>query len=361
MRALLPKAIRSDPYTQALAAICYHLRGGLLGTRPRWRRRLAWASLIDIGTQQYVTPALAWCLRDKSFVPADVRGYFKAVLLLNEQHNEKLLNGLARVAATLNQIDIEPVLLKGAAHLVERVYPAPGVRLVGDLDVLISEDRVTKAAEALQKIGFAIGGPTIPQNHHHWPVLIDPETGAKVELHMSAVHRRSEHIIPVAEFHKNTRAVAFRGTRVRLPDATRSVAHSIIHDALDHEGYLRKTVELRQLLDLAMIRTKHESAIDWAELDRCFDAAGVGHVLAASLRFAERFFGLPVPRPVRLSERQRTARCRAERWSGIASLAGDYVRARHRDPWGVFNLFKPKTWPGRMYRIGAVLGKGRRD
>jgi len=183
-------------------------------------------------------------------------------------------------------------------------------------------------------------------------MLLDPETGAAVELHMGALHRRSEHIIPAAEFRKNTRAVAFRGSQVRLPDATRSVGHNIIHDSLDHEGYLRQRVELRQLLDLVMIRTKHESAIDWAELDRRFSAAGLGHVLAANLKVAEGLFGLPVPRVVCLSKRQRRAG-----WSRIASMTSKYVAARRRDPWGVFNLFKPGTWPSRIDRIRTALGK----
>jgi Uncharacterised nucleotidyltransferase len=252
----------------------------------------------------------------------------------------------------LNAIDIEPVLLKGAAHLVEGVYPTAGLRVVGDLDVLVPEDRVMSAAEALQKVGFKIGGPTVPENHHHWPMLLDPETGAAVELHIGALHRRSEHIIPVAEFRKNTRAVAFRGSQVRLPDATRSVGHNIIHDSLDHEGYLLQRVELRQLLDLVMIRTKYESAIDWAELDRRFSAAGLGHVLAANLKVAEGLFGLPVPRVVCLSKRQRRAG-----WSRIASMTSKYVAARRRDPWGVFNLFKPGTWPSRIDRIRAALGR----
>jgi hypothetical protein len=281
-----------------------------------------------------------------------VRGYFDAVLLLNGKRNEQLLVTLARTAATLNAIDIEPVLLKGAAHLIEPIYPALGLRVVGDLDMLVPEDRVRAAAEALQKIGFTGGGPNLPANHHHWPMLLDPDTGAAVELHIGVLHRRSEHIIPAAEFYENSRAIAFRGRYVRLLDATRSIAHNIIHDLLDHEGYLRRRIELRQLLDLAMIRTKHETTIEWAELYRRFSAAGVGHVFTANLKIAERLFGLPVPGIVRLSERERSAP-----WSQITSMAGDYLASRRRDPWGVFNLFKPKMWPGRMHRIRAALGK----
>jgi hypothetical protein len=166
--------------------------------------------------------------------------------------------------------------------------------------------------------------------------------------------------MPASEFYKNSRAVAFRGAQVRLPDATRSAAHSIVHDALDHESYLRGTVELRRLLDLVMIRVKYEPRIDWAELDCRFSAAGFGPALATTLSFAERLFGLPVPRIVQ-SARQHKAKRRAERWGQIARMPRDYVAARSRDPWGVFNLFKPRTWPARIYRMRVLLGPGSRS
>ena len=56
---------------------------------------------------------------------------------------------LDEVKDALNAIGIEPVLLKGAAHLVGGVYPAPSLRVVGDLDVLVPEERVKTAAETL--------------------------------------------------------------------------------------------------------------------------------------------------------------------------------------------------------------------
>lgn len=327
--------------------MCGHLRAGLLGARsPKPHPRLGWESLIEVSRSHYVAPALAWCLREEKLL--GLRGYCDAVLMLNDRRNEKLLKGLARVAATLNAIDVEPVLLKGAAHLVEEIYPARCLRVVGDLDILVPEDRVKCSAEALQKIGFTVGGPPQPETHHHWPMLFDPETGAAVELHTSALHRRSEDIIPAAQFHRNSRSVTFQEARVRLPDATRTVGHNIVHDALDHEGYLRQRVELRQLLDLIMIRTKYEGAIDWAELGRCFSAAGVGHVFAANLKSAEALFGMPVPHVARSMPRRR-------RWNRIGRMSRHYLAARRRDPWGVFDLFSPKTWPERITRLQEAL------
>ena len=97
--------------------------------------------LVELGGRHNVNPALAWCLAHETAAAADVPGYFDAVVDRNRKRNNQLLDSLARVVGALNAIDIEPVLLKGAAHLVERIYPVMGLRVVGDLDVLIPEGR----------------------------------------------------------------------------------------------------------------------------------------------------------------------------------------------------------------------------
>ena len=80
--------------------------------------------------------------------------YLETVLALNARRNEVLLAGLARIVGALNAIDISPMPLKGAARLIAADYPAPMLRLLGDLDVLIPAERSASAVVALQSIGF---------------------------------------------------------------------------------------------------------------------------------------------------------------------------------------------------------------
>src|SRR5712691_5071934 len=103
----------------AFTAVCEHLRAGLLGGElPRRGPEVAWELLIEASSHHYVTPALAWCIKDQPDAPSEVRDYLDTVLALNAQRNEALLAGLARIVDALNAIAIEPVLLKGAARLV---------------------------------------------------------------------------------------------------------------------------------------------------------------------------------------------------------------------------------------------------
>jgi len=279
----------------AFTAVCARIRTGLLGAP--WHdgeRPIRWELMIRQSSDQGITPTLAWTLRDDTSLPNEVRGYFAAMLSLNEARNESLLVGLARVVAILNASGIDPVLLKGAAHLVEDLYPACGLRVVGDLDLLIADGRAHEAAEALRESGFAPIETDLPDTHHHLPMLKDA-SGLGVELHTRVQHDATSPAAEVSWFVENKRPFSFRGLRLHLADPTRTVAHNVVHGQLNHALDRDGRISLRALIDLAMIRKMHESVIDWAELDDRFVRAGHGEALATYLHFGEKLLGQPMP------------------------------------------------------------------
>jgi hypothetical protein len=332
----------------AFTAVCSYLRAGLLKNTPLHRvNDPSWELLIEASSHHYVTPALAWCLKDQTEIPSEIREYLDAVLALNARRNEGLLAGLARIVAALNAIDIEPALLKGAARLVEASYPAPMLRFLGDLDVLIPAERSASAVAVLHSIGFRANADdqTLP-SAHHLPMLHERETGVGVELHTDVVADLGAAVIPTGWFYKETKPFPFRDLQIRLPDATRSAGHNIVHDQLSHWGFGGGRVELRQLLDLAMIRRASESAIDWAELDDRFCSVGFGEVLPTYLKFAEVLLGQPAPR-LRHAPRIGAVTDFSRAIEPPAMILLDYVARLRRDPRIVFKLFDLKSWPNR--------------
>jgi len=339
----------------AFTAVCNYLRAGLLKSTPLLRvNDPSWTLLVEVSSDHYVTPALAWCLKDLTEIPSEIREYFDSVLALNAQRNEALLAGLARIVAALNAIDIEPVPLKAAARLFEADYPAPALRFLGDLDVLIPAKRSADAVAALQSIGFSANADDYdcPPSHHHLRMLHDLETGTGVELHTAVVRDECAGIISTDWFCEGTSPLPFRNQKIRLPDATRSVGHIVAHDQLHHDGYRLGWVELRQALDLAMIRAGRESAIDWAELDHRFSRMGRGAVLATYLEFGKIFLGQAAPRfrsaprPGAIKDfRRAVASPRARGWRHLATLLTEYAAKRRRDPGGMLRLLDLKNGP----------------
>jgi hypothetical protein len=342
---------------EAFIAVCGHLRAGLLGGEPPPQiGEVPWELLVEASSHHRVTPALAWCLKDRPNVPAEARDYLDTILALNARRNESLLAVLARVSQACNSIGIEPVPLKGAARLVEQNYPAPSLRFLGDLDVLIPAERSADVVAALQAIGiYANPGNEAQPSSHHLPMLYDHEAGGGVELHIDVVGGDGAGVIPTAWFRAGLLPCAFANLRIQLPDATRSVGHIIAHDQLQHAGYRFRSVELRQVLDLAVIRAGHERAIDWAELDRRFYRLGLGEVLATYLAIAEALLGqrLPplrcMPRPRAIEDFRRTFERR--RSQQLASIVARYVHLRLRDPGGLLRLFDRRKWPVRIRMV----------
>jgi hypothetical protein len=285
--------------------VCAELGAGLLEREAPSLKGRHWESIVAVSNDHHVAPALGWCLLRRSGIPPSVRDYFETVHALSRERNEAILAALRRVVAALNAIGVEPVALKGVAHLLDQLYP-PGVRLVGDADLLVRDGPA--AAACLTASGFVTLETDLKETHHHLPMMQDPISGLVIELHTRVEYEAEEGILPVAWFLEQTRLVPFDGLKVRIPDATRMAGHCIVHAQLHDYGFLRRRLELRQLLDLAMLRARYGPTIDWRELDGAFAKAGRGEALAAYLSLNAALFDqelLPlVCRPRRLSARE---------------------------------------------------------
>jgi hypothetical protein len=348
---------------EIFVTLCGHLREGLLDGAPHVARgNVPWEKLIEVSSHHYVTPTLAWCLRDRTDLPPEIRDYFAAALTLNGRRNKRLIGAVARIAAALNTVDIEPALLKGAARLVDEVYPSAKLRFLGDIDVLIPADRSADAVSALQRAGFEMGDdPRLGRPHHHLPMMNERETGAGVELHTALASPPNEAIVRADWFLESTRPFQLQGFHVRLPDATRAIAHNVVHDQLNSQGHNRRLgrASLRQLLDLTMLRARYEEAIDWNELDHRFCSAGSGTVLATYLEFGRALLGQPAPNLTHAPRKRALATFRRNvNWPVLSELQipVDNVLTQPGGPAGLLRkLVRPQTWSTGIRLIKASI------
>ena len=275
----------------AFLDVCTILRDGLLERRSSTARVESWEALIEISNLYLVASGVAWCIQDRKDIPSDVAAYFDEIRTASCRREEAMLGAFERACVALNAANIEPILLKGIAHLVEGLYP-PGVRLLGDVDLLVDADVAHQATQSLRDAGFKVSAAPLPEVHHHLPVLIDRETGLAIELHTRLEPEVDNPVLPLSWFKMGLRAVSFRQAKVRLPDPTRLAAHNFVHHRVNKRGH-PSPLELRWLLDMALIEVRHRGTIDWTEIDRLCGAAGVGQELADCLMFAEELLGQP--------------------------------------------------------------------
>jgi hypothetical protein len=159
-----------------------------------------WESLAYLANNHLLTPALWVALQNKNLtseLPEDFRGYLHELHRLSKERNEKLRGQLLETIGHLNTLNITPVLLKGAVHLVSDIYPDNGVRMMSDLDILVARDEVETTQTALLSLGYqkdADSETDYPPDHHHCAPLFRPGDYASLEVHRQLLDKRFSQI-----------------------------------------------------------------------------------------------------------------------------------------------------------------------
>ena len=213
--------------------------------------------LAGLAGRHLVTPMLAACFCRPELersAPEDFRLYLQFIHAENRRRNAALAAELADVAAGLNRIGVEPVLLKGAIRLVDRLYPDPGWRFMRDLDLLVPRAEASAAASELKARGYAyaVDAAAWPREHRHLPGLARGKDRPVIELHLDLLPKRRE-LCPAEDVRMRSRAVEFGGARVRLPDRIDQLVHLVAHDRLDRDLRRSGSFLLRSLFETALL------------------------------------------------------------------------------------------------------------
>ena len=119
--------------------------------------QIFWDRLVQLGSSQLVLPAIYVALKRKKLIghtPKDLVSYLQEITDLNQKRNTAILKQIAFLSEVFNRHQIEHVFLKGAAILITKPYDTMNERMVGDIDVLVSEKALLKAQQLLIDEGF---------------------------------------------------------------------------------------------------------------------------------------------------------------------------------------------------------------
>ncbi len=279
--------------------LCECLRCNSDGARAlRNDARWNWERLFQAASQEMVLPALAGAVPD---APPDVSEFLSAVEFLSRDRNRAIFEELEIAAGLLNEIGIEPVLLKGVAYLATGVYRNPGRRYLMDLDLLVPEARLKDAAEILMQNGFAREDEDqFGRFRHHYPPLRRPGS-VSIELHHSLGLGRCASLLPAREVTERAVLHDFNGVRVRIPCPEHLMTHLILHSQMQHPYNERIWPPLRAMYDLVLLQGRFSDSIDWKNIELRFRRARQYGMLALHLLEVRRALGLAAPMQLRLN------------------------------------------------------------
>ncbi|QIG51073.1 nucleotidyltransferase family protein [Nordella sp. HKS 07] len=255
-------------------------------------------SFAQLAGRHLVTPMLAACIADPEIgplLPEDFRTYLEFMHAQNSSRNETLRLQLAEAAARLNEVGIQPVLLKGAIRLVDGLYPDPGWRFMRDLDLLIPRDRLPEAVACLSSLGYGFQENVAEWStqYKHLPPLRRDGDAAVIEIHSEPLSSR--HGLCGAEgVQARSTLVDLDGTQVRIPDIVDQLAQLIGHDRFDRYLSRSRMFLLRSIFETALLCRNQDHTRQL--LDR-FASEGVRRWAWTQLGLAARLFPDYVARP----------------------------------------------------------------
>ncbi len=130
------------------------LKRGLFGEAVTLDEPVDWAEIYTEAKVQTVLPVVYNALDKEELaqLTPEVKDKFKQTFFHFLLTNEQVLYEQSCVVQALKERDIPCVVLKGKGVAVH--YPDPSLRVLGDIDILVPNERIRETVEVLQAMGY---------------------------------------------------------------------------------------------------------------------------------------------------------------------------------------------------------------
>jgi hypothetical protein len=245
---------------------------------------LVYSSLKELGIDKELTSSVAEKLRSTSRRSHAV-GIYRALKL-------------QEILAAFSREGISVVLLKGAA-LAITVYRSVGLRPMFDVDLLVRSNQLERAAGILRNLGYVSDesyatADWYKRHHHHLVPFVASDRSISIELHHHILSPRAEVEVPPDTFWQHAHPVSLGSESALVPAPEHLLISVCLHTALSQ--CFERT--LRDIVDVAEILRRFETAFNWDLVLRDSPRSGAARALYYSLWFAQSTTGAPIPRQI---------------------------------------------------------------
>ena len=208
-----------------------------------------WEKFVKIGSSHYVIPALYYKLKERGYLKLldrELISYLEEIYNQNLKRNTNLVKEVNEISKFFQSNNIDHVFLKGAALLSSIYKESLGIRMIGDIDILINNDQILKAKSLMENHGYKfIDGPFLPfiDDKMHLNRMINKKKFFAVELH----HRISNKIKFDTNKFINSKKIL---NNIFVPNSIDLLYHTIINYQLNDDGSVKANFHLRTLFDV---------------------------------------------------------------------------------------------------------------
>lgn len=248
-----------------------------------------WELCIRQARSSQLLTRLAVTIREASlenFVPHSVRQHFIAAMAHQAHLRNAIRNEVAYIAEALNSINVQLVLLKGAAYELAESMPAR-CRTFNDIDLLVPKDRINDVELSLLIHGWASIQHDSYDDHyyrtwmHEIPPLRHLTRHSIIDVHHNIVPDSGPIHLAANKLLTNIRP-CLSASGVFVLSAPDMLLHSAVHLFNDGEfdHALRDLFDIRDLIRQTMV-----SEADWQQLISRAQELGLGRPLYYALRY----------------------------------------------------------------------------
>ncbi|MGH7598202.1 MAG: nucleotidyltransferase family protein [bacterium] len=262
---------------------------------------LDWEKLLNRSIAQGVTPLLYKHLRYKPEwwrgIPKFACDRLEKLYHHNVQRNGVLQRELEAVLAILHEADI-PVMLMKELHLLQAIYVDPGLRPLGDLDLLVRREDFEAAKNLLGQAGYhpALRHNPYKERYGFGYHLINHEKNIWLDLQWNLCQREWQDAAgsgkfrpPIQQIWQRATVEQIGGNRVWKKSWEDLLWHLCVHAEGHYWG------ELIQFCDVAAVIQCCGRDLDWSYLATTATAAGLEASLYCTLRRVHEIWNVAIP------------------------------------------------------------------
>ncbi|MDH4049065.1 MAG: nucleotidyltransferase family protein [Gammaproteobacteria bacterium] len=222
--------------------------------------------------QQYIVSAglgpMAYDVRLNTPESAQEDQIFRSAHLTALIIYRQMRKATTEVLRAANHAGIDVVLLKGIS-ISDELYRPAHYRIMGDIDVLVSEGHSAQLNELLLSSGYRVRseseGPRTPARHHHLPELRHPDSGVSIEIHTSLVSRTilaDKSLNQREVFSAEVRQSMFDGVPCYRFSPEYQIVYTLMHWAIDYKW----PVNVISINDIIHLVNRQDVSVEWARI-----------------------------------------------------------------------------------------------
>jgi len=216
-----------------------------------------WEEFVWMGSSHFVLPALFSAFRRNGIIhqlPNDLAEHLSGIYTLNLNRNLQIIEQSHDLIRIFNSEGIKPLFLKGAGHLLQNLYRDPGDRIMSDIDILILESDIQKAAQILYENGYSHPEEFKHddfEEHHHLPGFENKNYPAMVELHHTVLPGKYQNLLSTAEILLAKKKI--EGSEAWVLSVKHQKLLNFVHDQLVDDDFKYKTMLIKGLYDFYLL------------------------------------------------------------------------------------------------------------